>query len=54
MPRATLASREATLLLKEGVRRGDLCPQPAKMMQQGLGVIVRAHTVRYFDKYLAC
>ena len=53
-PRAPLASREATLLLKVGVKRGDQCPQLAKMLQQRLGVTVSAETVRrYLNKYLA-
>uniref|UniRef100_A0A6U9MBU6 Transposase Tc1-like domain-containing protein n=1 Tax=Oxyrrhis marina TaxID=2969 RepID=A0A6U9MBU6_OXYMA len=53
-PRAPLASREATLLLREGVKRGDQCPQLAKMMQERLGVTWSADTVRrYMDKYLA-
>jgi transposase len=45
MPRAPLASREATLLLQEGVKRGDRCTQLAKMLQQRLGVTVSAEPV---------
>jgi transposase len=50
MPRAPLASREATPFLKVGVPRGDQCPQLAKMMLQRLGVTVTAETVRRYMK----
>uniref|UniRef100_A0A7S3UQX5 Uncharacterized protein n=1 Tax=Oxyrrhis marina TaxID=2969 RepID=A0A7S3UQX5_OXYMA len=50
-PRARLASRGATLLLKEGVMRGNECPQLSKMLQKRLGEIVSAETVRrYMNK----
>jgi transposase len=53
-PRAPLASREATLLMKVGVKRCDQCPQLASMRKQRSGVIVSAVTVRrYMNKYLA-
>ena len=54
MPRATLASREATLILKVGVSRGDQCPQLAKMLKHRLVVTVSVDTVRwYVNKYQA-
>ena len=54
MPRAPLVSREATMLLKEGIKRGDQCPQLAIMLLHTLGVIVSAETVRqHMNTYLA-
>jgi hypothetical protein len=54
MPRAPLASREATLLFEKALKRGDRCPQLAKMVQNSLGVTFSVATIRwYMNTHLA-